>query len=114
MSVIVDQSPTVSDIGALGFLAARSDVELLAVTMPGTGESDCAPGAVTTRAVLDAAGQIDVPIGCGGAPLDGSTSGRRSGMTPPTRSPRSWHRAQPRPTYYDAESVLLEEIARRP
>ena len=41
VSVIVDQSPTVSDVGALGFLAARADVDLLAVTMPATGEADC-------------------------------------------------------------------------
>ena len=85
-----------SDIGALGFLAARPDVELLAVTMPGTGEADCAPGAVTTRAVLDAAGRTDVPIGCGGEPLDG-TQRMAAGVErrPPTPSPRSWHRARP-------------------
>ena len=111
VSVIVDQSPTVSDVGALGFLAARPDVDLLAVTMPGTGEADCSPGAVTTRAVLDAAGRVDVPIGCGDQPLDGTNAW-----------PSAWSQAADAlaeivapgaeaPVYHDAESVLLEALA---
>ncbi len=110
VSVIVDQSPTVSDIGALGFLAARPDVELLAVTMPATGEADCSPGAVTTRAILDAAGRVDVPIGCGGEPLDGTNEW-----------PTQWSESADalaaivapgagEPTYHDAESMLLETL----
>ncbi len=111
VSVIVDQSPTVSDVGALGFLAARPDVDLLAVTMPGTGEADCSPGAVTTRAVLDAAGRVDVPIGCGDQPLDGTNAW-----------PSAWSQAADalaeivapgaeEPVYHDAESVLLETLS---
>ena len=111
VSVIVDQSPTVSDVGALGFLAARPDVDLLAVTMPGTGEADCSPGAVTTRAVLDAAGRVDVPIGCGDQPLDGTNAW-----------PSAWSEAADalaeivapgaeEPVYHDAESVLLETLS---
>jgi inosine-uridine nucleoside N-ribohydrolase len=111
VSVIVDQSPTVSDVGALGFLAARSDVELLAVTMPATGEADCSPGAVTTRAVLDAAGLADVPIGCGGEPLDGTNewpaawSGSADALAGILAS------GADEPTLHDAESVLLETLA---
>ncbi len=111
VSVIVDQSPTVSDIGALGFLAARPDVELLAVTMPGTGESDCSAGAVTTRAVLDAAGRSDVPIACGGQPLEGTNEW-----------PAAWREAANglaetvapeahEPSYHDAETLLAETLA---
>jgi hypothetical protein len=43
-AVIVDYSPTLSDVPALLYVAARPDVDLLAVTLPGTGESSCAIG----------------------------------------------------------------------
>lgn len=72
LTVIFDYSPTVSDAGALLYLAAHPDVDLLAVTLPGTGEADCDTGVTTTRALLDVAGRVDVPVGCGrDAPLDG-------------------------------------------
>ena len=37
-------------------LAAHADVEMLAVTLAGTGESDCEPGVRNTRALLAIAG----------------------------------------------------------
>jgi inosine-uridine nucleoside N-ribohydrolase len=63
--VVLDYSPTVSDAGALLYLAARSDVDLLAVTLPSTGEAECEPGVRITRALLTIAGRGDVPVGCG-------------------------------------------------
>ena len=70
--VIFDYSPTVSDVGALLYLSSHPNVDLLAVTLPGTGESDCEPGVRTTRFVLDLAGKPEVPVGCGrDKPLDG-------------------------------------------
>ena len=63
--IIVDYSPTLSDVPALMFLAAHPDVDLVAVTLPGTGESDCGPGIRNTRALLAVAGHPDVPVGCG-------------------------------------------------
>ena len=63
--VVLDYSPTVYDAGALLYLAAHPDVDLLAVTLPSTGEADCAPGVRITRALLTVAGRGDVPIGCG-------------------------------------------------
>jgi inosine-uridine nucleoside N-ribohydrolase len=63
--VVLDYSPTVSDAGALLYLAARSDVDLLAVTLPSTGEAECEPGVRITRALLTIAGRADVPVGCG-------------------------------------------------
>jgi pyrimidine-specific ribonucleoside hydrolase len=111
VSVIVDQSPTVSDIGALGFLAARPDVELLAVTMPSTGEADCSPGAVTTRAVLEAAGRGDVPIGCGGEPLDGTNEWPSAWRESADALAETVAPGADEPTYDDAESVLAETLA---
>ena len=71
--MIVDYSPTLSDVPALMFLATRPDVDLLAVTLPGTGESDCEPGVRNTRALLEIAGHPDVPVACGPeAPMTGA------------------------------------------
>ena len=63
--VLLDYSPTVSDIGALAFLATHPDLELIGVTLPGTGESHCEPGVAHTRGVLTALGLGDVPVACG-------------------------------------------------
>lgn len=62
--IILDYSPTVSDSGALLYLASHPGVDLLAVTLPGTGEADCEPGVRATAALLAAAGREGVPIGC--------------------------------------------------
>jgi pyrimidine-specific ribonucleoside hydrolase len=63
--VIFDYSPTVSDIGALAFLASHPDVRLVAVTLPGTGESHCEQGVAHTRGVLISLGLDGVPVACG-------------------------------------------------
>ena len=65
LQVLLDYSPTLSDADALLYLASNPEVELLAVTLPGTGEADCEPGTRTTRALLALAAQSDVPVGCG-------------------------------------------------
>ncbi len=65
MPVVLDYSPTLSDAGALLYLASNPAVELLAVTLPGTGEADCEPGVRITRSLLTTAGLGDVPVGCG-------------------------------------------------
>jgi inosine-uridine nucleoside N-ribohydrolase len=65
IAVVLDYSPTISDVGALLFLASDPLVDLLAVTMPGTGEADCAAGAGATRTVLAALDRSKVPVGCG-------------------------------------------------
>ncbi len=71
--LILDYSPTLSDLPALLFLAANPDVELLAVTLAGTGESDCEPGVRHTRSLLAVAGRPEVPVACGTEkPMNGS------------------------------------------
>lgn len=73
LHVILDYSPTLSDAAALLYLAAQPNVELLAVTLPGTGEADCEPGVRITRSLLVIADRGHVPIGCGREqPLVGS------------------------------------------
>lgn len=72
LRVVLDYSPTLSDAGALLYLASNPEVELLAVTLAGTGESDCDVGVRTTRSLLAIAGKRNVPVGCGrDAPLVG-------------------------------------------
>ena len=72
ISVVLDYSPTISDIGALFYLASHPDVDLLAVTLPERRESDCDVGIDHTLWLLSIAGQTDVPVGCGiEAPLVG-------------------------------------------
>ena len=71
--VVLDYSPTLSDAGALLYLASNPAVDLVAVTLPGTGEADCEPGVRTTRSLLAIAGHPNVPVGCGrNTPLVGS------------------------------------------
>lgn len=63
--VLLDYSPTVSDVGALAFVASHPDLRLVAVTLPGTGESYCEPGVAHTRGLLEAFDLGDVPVACG-------------------------------------------------
>jgi inosine-uridine nucleoside N-ribohydrolase len=63
--VIFDYSPTVSDVGALVFLAVHPDLRLIGVTLPGPGESHCEFGVAHTRGALVALGLGDVPVACG-------------------------------------------------
>lgn len=63
--VILDYSPTVSDAGALVFLAVHPDLRLIGVTLPGPGESHCEFGVAHTRGALAALGRSDVAVACG-------------------------------------------------
>jgi inosine-uridine nucleoside N-ribohydrolase len=63
--VIFDYSPTLSDVSTLMYLTQHPDVDLLAVTLAGTGESHCEEGVANTVALLELAGLPDVPVACG-------------------------------------------------
>jgi pyrimidine-specific ribonucleoside hydrolase len=72
VSVIVDTDLAADDIVALAYLTSHPDVDLLAVTVTGTGEITCPRGADVARGLLAGAGLDDVPVACGStAPLDG-------------------------------------------
>jgi inosine-uridine nucleoside N-ribohydrolase len=73
MPVIVDTDLAADDIVALSYLAARPDVDILAVTVSGTGEVRCPRGAAIARGLLAAMGRRDVPVACGrSTPISGS------------------------------------------
>lgn len=65
LPVLVDYNPTLSDAGALLYVANHPDVDLTAVTIAGTGESRCSAALTTTRELLRLAGRGDVPVACG-------------------------------------------------
>ncbi len=65
LGVIVDYSPTVSDVGALMYLTQHPRVDLLGVTLAGTGESRCDAAVPNTIALLELAGAAGVPVACG-------------------------------------------------
>ncbi len=62
--VIVDYSPTVSDVGGLMYLLAHPDVEVVAVTLPATGEAGCELGVEVTLGILAMYGREDIPVAC--------------------------------------------------
>lgn len=64
ISVIVDYSPTVSDVGGLMYLLAHPNVEVIAVTLPATGEAGCDLGVEVTLGILAMFEREDVPVAC--------------------------------------------------
>jgi inosine-uridine nucleoside N-ribohydrolase len=62
--VIVDYSPTVSDVAGFLFLLAHPDVEVIAVSLPVTGEAGCELGLEVTLGVLAMMEQENVPVAC--------------------------------------------------
>jgi inosine-uridine nucleoside N-ribohydrolase len=62
--VIVDYSPTVSDVGGLLYLLAHPGVEVIAVSLPVTGEAGCDLGVEVTLGILAMFGRDDVPVAC--------------------------------------------------
>lgn len=71
--VIFDTDMAIDDWAALLFLARHPRVELLAVTVAGSGEAHCGPGVDNALALLDLVDpHSEVPVSCGDAyPLDG-------------------------------------------
>ncbi len=70
--VIADYSPTVSDVGGLMYLLLNPDVEVIAITLPTTGEAGCELGIEVTLGILALLDQEDIPVACGDAVPDGA------------------------------------------
>ncbi len=62
--VIVDYSPTVSDVGALLYLLSHSGIDVLAITLPVTGEAGCELGLEVTFGILAMFERDDIPVAC--------------------------------------------------
>lgn len=63
--VIVDTDMAGDDWMAILYLLARPDVEVLAVTVAGTGEAHCKPGVRNAMGLLALAGKPDIAVACG-------------------------------------------------
>ncbi len=63
--VVVDYSPTSSDVTALLFLLQHSEVRVDAITIPGTGESHCDAAVANTLGLLVLVGKEGIPVACG-------------------------------------------------
>lgn len=62
--VIVDYSPTVSDVAALIYLLSNPNVDLLAITLPVTGEAGCDLGVEVTLGITAMFDRDDIPVAC--------------------------------------------------
>ena len=62
--VIVDYSPTVSDVGGLMYLLAHPDVEVIGISLPVTGEAGCDLGFEVTFGILSMFAQEEIPVAC--------------------------------------------------
>ena len=112
LQVVLDFSPTLSDAGALLYLASNPAVELLAVTLPGTGEADCEPGTRTTRSLLVIAGQPEVPVGCGrDEPLAGDRDWPEEWRTEVNRWGGDFLPSVPEQAVGDAEQLLIDTLS---
>lgn len=63
--VVVDYSPTVSDVGALLYLLSHPEVDVVAITLPVTGEAGCDLGIDVTLRILALYGRLSIPVACG-------------------------------------------------
>ena len=70
--VIIDTDMAGDDWMAILYLLQRPDVNLIAITVTGTGEAHCGPGVRHALDLLMLAGRPDAPVACGrSSPLSG-------------------------------------------
>jgi inosine-uridine nucleoside N-ribohydrolase len=62
--LIVDYSPTVSDVNALLFLLSHPRVDVLAISMSEAGEAGCTLGVEVTLGILAMFDREDIPVAC--------------------------------------------------
>lgn len=70
--IIVDNDGAFDDIKAILFLLAQPDVQIVAITVSGTGIAHCPAAAENISAMLERIGAPDIPVACGrSTPLAG-------------------------------------------
>jgi pyrimidine-specific ribonucleoside hydrolase len=73
--LVIDTDLAVDSVMALLYLIGRPEVDIAAITVSGTGEVRCGPGAEIAAGLVGLAGADGVPVACGpGAPLSGSNA----------------------------------------
>jgi len=73
--VIIDTDMAADDWLAILYLLGRPEVDVVAVTVTGTGEAHCEPGVHNALALVALAGHPDVPVACGReTPLAGTNA----------------------------------------
>ncbi len=71
--VIIDTDMAPDDWMAILFLLKRPEIDVLAITVSGTGEAHCEPGVRNTLGLLALAGRSGIPVACGQeTPLEGN------------------------------------------
>jgi inosine-uridine nucleoside N-ribohydrolase len=71
--VILDVDMAHDDMFAALFLLAHPGVDVLAITVSGTGEAHCEPGVANALGLAALSGQPDIPVACGPeTPLSGT------------------------------------------
>ena len=82
--IIIDTDVSLDDAMAIPYLLRRPDIEILAVTVSGTGVAYCEDGVSIVPGLLAVSGAESVPVACGSeVPVDGSNgfpAAWRSGM----------------------------------
>ena len=83
MRVVIDGDGAFDDIKAIAYLLERPDVEILAITVSGTGIARCPIAAENIAAMLLRVGAPDIPVACGRTtPLEGTN-----------QAPEAWRNA---------------------
>lgn len=63
--LVIDNDMSFDDVMAIAFLTTQPDVELLAITVSGTGIAHCGPGARNARNLLNELQAPPIPTACG-------------------------------------------------
>lgn len=63
--LIIDNDMSFDDVMAIAYLTTQPDVEILAITVTGTGIAHCGPGARNARSLLNELQAAAVPTACG-------------------------------------------------
>jgi len=73
VTLVVDTDVAADDLVAIAFLVSAPNVEIVAITVTGTGEAHCGPGVDVVLRLLERLAAPDIPVTCGlETPLEGS------------------------------------------